>query len=341
MADDRWDPVPWMVGGGAQHSVNIARVLPYVAFAGREGIVGPKDLEVRALAVPGGSVRIAPGACSIINRASGIKYEAYAGRLPIEDTVDIAPTGAGSSRTDLIIARVENPFIEGEPWSDPEEPTEGPYIFTRVISGVPSGTKSVRELGLNYSAITLAKVTLPPSTGTVLQSHITDLRVMSQVLREREQNLIQPTEQHTLTSEVLIPWPWQLITPTNVPEWATHVYVHATISGIKYGASPGGGNVSGDARIDFGGTPSTPGNPIAVPGVKSEVTLYDESTTGIDRTTLHVGGRLAIPSSMRGQNVDVMVEARRYEGATTALVSDNYTTCWVDLEYTANPEANE
>jgi hypothetical protein len=327
-----------MVGGGAEHSTNISRVLSYAAFGGREGIIGSTDLEVRALGVPGGTVRVAPGACAILNRAAGIKYEAYAGRLPVEDTVDIAPTTAGGGRTDLIIARVENPFITGEPYDDPPNPKVGPYMFTRVISNVPSGIKSVRELGLAYSALTLAKVTLPASTGTVQQSHITDLRVLSQVLRQREQNLIQPTSQATLFQSVNTVWPWELVTPTDVPEWATHVYVHATITGIKYGP----GNVRGDARIDFGGTPGQPGDPITTPGVKSQVTVYDESSTTPNRTSLHVGGRLAIPVSMRGKTVKVMVEARKYTAAdiNTSLVSDVMATCWIDLEYTAAPQPN-
>lgn len=339
MAADRWDPVPWMVGGGAQHSTNISRVLPYAAFGGREGIIGSTDLEVRPLAVPGGSVRVAPGACSILNRAPGASYEAYVARLPIEDVVDIAPTGAGGPRTDLIVARIENPFSQSETWPTPTNPTVGPYVFTRVIPNVPAGIKSVRELGLSYPALTLAKVTLPASTATVLQSHVTDLRALSQVLRQREQNLIQPAAQHTLNSTTYVVWPYQFATPTDVPEWATHVYVHATVTGIRYGP----GNVRGDARIDFGGVPGAAGAAVTTPGVKSEVTVYDESvTTGTDRATLHVGGRLAIPAAMRGQNVKVMVEARRYSAGdiTTSFVSETFTTCWMDLEYTTAPQPN-
>lgn len=337
MAADKWDAVPWMVGGGAEHSTNISRVLPYAAFGGREGIIGAYDLEVRPLAVPGGSVRIVPGAASILNRAAGIQYEAYVGRLPVEDTVAIAPTGAGGPRTDLIVARVENPFIDSEPWDEPADPRFGPYIFTRVIPNVPSGIKSVRELGLGYSALTLAKVTLPASTATVLQSHITDLRVMSQVLREREQNIIQPTGDASLFQTLYTVWPWELVTTTNVPEWATHVYVHATVSGPRM---PIGG-FRGDGRIDFGGTPGTPGNPISVPGVKSEVTVFDVSTDTTMRVQgIHFGGRIAIPVAKRGTTQKVMLEARKYSSSTVNIVSDAYTSCWIDLEYTASPSLN-
>lgn len=337
MAADKWDPVPWFVGGGAQHTTNVARLVSYATFGGQEGIVGPKDLEVRELAVPGTKVRVFPGACAILNRAAGIKYEEYVGRLPIEDTVDIAATGAGGSRTDLIVARVENPFVGGEPWDDPAEPTVGPYIFTRVIPGVPSGIKSVKELGLGYSAIALAKVTLPPSTGTVQQSHITDLRRMAPILRQREQNIVQPSSQDTLFETTYLVWPWQLSTPTTVPEWATHVYVHASITGLAYGP----GTARGDARVDFGGVPGAIGEPLTTPGVKSQVTVFEETAAAANRATLHVGGLLAIPAAMRGNTVKVQVEARKYtSGSTTNLIADVFSTGWIDLDYTASPEPN-
>jgi hypothetical protein len=338
VADDRWDPVPWFVEGGAKHSTSLARLMSYTAFGGQEGIIGSKDLEVRSLAVPGGSVRVFPGAASIINRAPGYKYETYVGRLPIEDTLPIAPTGAGASRTDLIVARVENPFTEPEAWDPPADPTVGPYIHTRVIPGVPSGIKNVKELGLGYSALTLAKVTLPPSTGTVLQSHITDLRYMSPTLKDYDQNIVQPASQDTLFETNYLVWPWQLSTPTNVPEWATHVYVHASLTGLSFSAA---GTARGDARIDFGGVPGALGQPLASPGVKSQVTVFEETSGAPNRAHLQVGGRLAIPASMRGQTVRVQVEARRYaSGSTANLIADVYSTGWINLQYTAAPEPN-
>ena len=80
-----WDKAPWAIGGeGIEHSANVARLLAYAAAGGIEGIIGTLDLEVRPLAVPGGSVRVAPGACFILNRNPTGAYDMDAGRLPVE-----------------------------------------------------------------------------------------------------------------------------------------------------------------------------------------------------------------------------------------------------------------
>ena len=90
-----WDSTPWFVGGGAHHSPEVARVLAYAASSGAEGIVTPEALRVRPLAVPGTSVRIAPGACLIVNRYPGGAWQTYVGRNPVEHTVPITAAGAG------------------------------------------------------------------------------------------------------------------------------------------------------------------------------------------------------------------------------------------------------
>lgn len=94
--------------------------------------------------------------------------------------VAIAATGSAGGRSDLIVAQVEDPNMAGEPWQTPTNPAVGPYIFTRVIPNVPAGTTSLRPLGYSgRSAIVLARVDLPASTGTVTASMITDLRELA------------------------------------------------------------------------------------------------------------------------------------------------------------------
>jgi hypothetical protein len=320
-----WDPVPWFVDQPAEHSAGVARLLAYVAARGREGIITPTDLEVRELATPGTSVRVYPGACAILNRAVGVTSEAYLGRNLSADVVPIAATSGSGPRTDLIVARVENPFPTGEPWPDPADPAAGPYIKTAVISGVPPTTTTVKQLALGYSAIPLARVTLPASTGTVLQSHITDLRYMADVQTDSDQYVIQQAGQDTLLETVLTVWPGAMNVPVFVPEWATSANLHCVVAGAYYGP----GNVRGDIRIDLG-------------GLKTQSTVYDVDSAALSRADVHAGGKVTIPAAMRGTTVNVFTEARKYTtpGINTSLVSEDSTTCVMNIQWRADRASN-
>lgn len=323
-----WDSVPWFIGGAAKHSAGVGRLLAHVAARGQEGIIGPTDLEVRELAVPGTKVRVFPGACAIINRALNVKYEMYLGRNLAAEDVDIAATSASGGRSDLIVARVENPFLNGEPWPEPATPEEAAarqYIRSAVIPGVPASTKSVKELNLGYSAIALARVDLPASTGTVLQTYIKDLRFMADVASDTEQFIIQQEGGDTLGETVMTVWPYALNQQVRVPEWATKANVHVTVAGAYYGP----GNARGDIRVDIGGQ-------------KTQVTVYDVESTQLSRADVHAGGSINIPASMRGATVNVFSEARKYTdpGINTQLVSDGNTTCIMTIQWRATPASN-
>lgn len=231
-----WDSVPWFIGGGAQHSPEVARLLSYAATSGAQGIVSPSDLKVAPLAVPGGGVRIAPGAALILNRATGGDSQTYVARLPIEDTISIASTGSAVGRSDLIVAQIEDPFMSGEPWQDPEDPTVGPYIFTRVIPNVPAGTTRLQDVPgyAGRSAITLARIDIPPVTGTITAAMITDLRKLAQPRSSRvvwsgsgssggDATLTATSGRQT--------WPNATL-DVAIPEWATWVHITMTLAGI-------------------------------------------------------------------------------------------------------------
>jgi hypothetical protein len=312
-----WDSVPWFIGGGAQHSPEVARVLSYAAFRGNEGILGPLDLAVKALTVPGGSVTVDPGVVTILSRATGGAYQAYSGRLATQDTLAIPATG-GSARSDLIVARVEDPYMAGEPWSDPTDPTTGPYIFTRRIPGVPNTTKDVASLGLGYSAIALARVDIPASTGTITQAMITDLRKVANPRRERDLIAQAWGSTNTLTASSYTEWPTGAHWSIAVPTWATQIKILATWAQIL--------------------TPSTASNPsggllIAFGSLSSSTVAYDTtSNTGASRSTYVCGDRLAIPWSMRGTTQTLTLKGTRGAG-TGAIQADSYSALSVDYEF--------
>lgn len=305
-----WDSVPWFIGGGAQHSPEVARLLAYASTNGAEGIVSPGDLKVQALAVPGGSVRVAPGAGLIRNRATGGTAQTYVARNPVEDVVSIAPTGSGSGRVDLIVAQIEDPFMAGEPWQDPADPTVGPYIFTRVIPNVPVGTTRLQDVPgySGRSAITLARVDIPASTGTITSAMITDLRNLAAPRQWREM-----IPYAALASESLPhlntwgDWPTALKPQVRVPDWATDVFMTVNLTGLLRLNNE---NADGMVRAVFG---EAVGDPVT----------YDINTdSGLGGQRFDVMPALWAPvKALQGKLVTVKLQGLRYvTGATDGEV---------------------
>ena len=294
-----WDPVPWFVGGGAQHSPEVARLLAYAATSGSEGIVVPTDLRVAPLDVPGTAVRVLAGAAFILNRAAGGGQQTYVARLPEPDQVAIAATGSGGRRSDLIVAMVEDPFMPGEPWQEPEDPTQGPYMFSRVIANVPAGTKRLQDVPgyAGASAITLARIDLPPSTGTVTAGMITDLRKVARPRRVTELrafNLTGSTEE-TITGSNQV-WPTGVATAwekLEIPEWAGRAKI----------------------IVQWFGVIAPPGNSWGVVGgalgpVSFQATGWDTpNAVGNSRMVFATADDIPIPQALRGTSQDLIPRA--------------------------------
>ncbi|MFF8575557.1 hypothetical protein ACF06L_30500 [Streptomyces sp. NPDC015408] len=173
-----WDGIPWFVEGTAA-SEETLRLVVDAAMGGGEGVVGPADLLVTALDAPSGAVQLGPGAMIAKRRAAlGGGSQSYAARMPTVEQVDVAPTTVDGPRSDLVIARAEDPY-GGETWPAPEDPAVGPYVFTRVIPDVPVGTTSVREVDPDSTAVTLARIDMPAGTTTTTSGMITDLRQLA------------------------------------------------------------------------------------------------------------------------------------------------------------------
>lgn len=328
-----WDPVPWFVEGGAQHSANVARALAFAATGGQQGIVGGTDLEVRELAVPGTSIRVFPGTAAIRNKTSGAVNEMYMGRMLSAENVAITATGGGGARSDMICARVENPWPASEPWPDPVSVPNGPYIKTVVLSNV--GNTAVVPPGGNGNAlIPLARIDIPASTGTIIQSYIKDLRKMANVLRESQRIMLPCPGQHTLptSQNTYIIWPNPPMSgPTiDIPDWATQCFINGLVSVVQV---PAGGNARGDLRAGLG-------------SLRTAATMYDYDTTGItgqDRQNLVFGGALDIPAAMRGTTQPLVSEARGYtvaSGNTIPIYAELYSTVSVQVEFQAKPASN-
>lgn len=325
-----WDSVPWFIGGGAQHSPEVARLLAYAATSGAEGIVNVGDLKVAPLDVPGGSIRVLPGSALIRNRGTGGDSQTYVGRLPVEDSIAVAPTGSGAGRTDLVVAQIEDPFMAGEPWQDPADPTVGPYIFTRIISNVPAGTTRLQDVP-GYggrSAVTLARLDIPASTGTITAAMIKDLRNVAAPRTLRQMVTIYPTGSiangtaQVMPTNAYLTWP---ITAAqrpllDVPEWATRLDVVAHYSGVHFTMS-GTADTVGGIRTALGGQASENG-----------IIIADNSGRGHYTTV----GRHTITPEQRGTSQSLDLQAWRTVGAGTWR-ADYQTSIVIDWQFTEAP----
>lgn len=317
------DPVPWLIEGGAHHSAEVARLLAHVATGGQEGVLSATDLRVLALSTPGSTIRVMPGACVIKNRALAGEQQSYMGRCSVEDdSIAIPASGSAGSRTHLVVVRVENPYISGEPWAAPSDIENGPYIYPRVIQDVPIGTRSVHELGLAFSAITLARITVPANTATITGSMLTDLRSVVNPLTGpagpqgpagppgEGEDVDEVTEKQFFDVKNATGWvdylvgddfdPSGLGTWSNwpaaadwvipVPPWATSADVVLTLSGIRQEKGGTWGRLR--VSVDNGAATTTP--------VEWDFTT-DEEVVGWTRHTLLAASTVSLPSSIRGK----------------------------------------
>lgn len=323
--------VPWFVGGGAVVNEDIARMIPYFMFNKTEGVLGATDLEVKPLATPGGSVRISPGGFVILGRGSGQFYEAYMGKNPEDHVIAVAPNNTASARSDLLIARIIDPYIAGSPWNIPTDRANGPYIEPAIVQGVPSTTRTVRSLGNNWSAIDLARIDIPANTATITSGMIVSLRgrvsaAPPQVpppstpppVQDVDIFIINPenefftlipgpgTEQTlpTASQNIWRNWPAVSEVVVPIPTWATTMDAQFTLWNTMVDD-----DVWGETRIEVGSGEAY-----------STSTVYDfNKSTGWERIQVIAGGRMAVPSSMRGKNKRFRVNARSLD------VSSNHT----------------
>lgn len=269
------DSTPWFVGGGAQHSPEVARLLAYAATSGAEGVVEPPSLRVTAQSTPNGTVSVRPGAALILNRYAGGGQQTYVLRNASATSVTIPATGAGASRTDAIIARVLDPQYEG---AAPSDPVTFQYSRIERIGSVPGNLTDIKQLNLTYPAVLLARVQIPASTGTITSGMITDLREVAIPRRESvlrtyafsggEGKILGNTTAYpngsTWAEEA--PDAWGSI---RIPSWATRVRITVMWAGVGCPAGNAAGYVW--AQIGLNSNPDK---------VVTQGTRYDTASSG-------------------------------------------------------------
>jgi hypothetical protein len=316
-----FDSVPWLVGGGAEHSPDICRVLSYAALGGAEGVIGVADMRVLAQTTPGSTVRITPGAAAITNTSPGVINETYIARNASETNVSIAAT-ASSARYDLVVARIMDPQFP--PWSPPVDAVHGPYVEAYVVSGVSSTTTSAADLNLGYPALALARIAVPANTSTITQAMITDLR---EVARPRSQRFLRTVSLASGQTDSLGTgatdgevWPDAGAFTLPIPSWATTAYIKAEWFGIKI---PNNSNYYGSLWVRVGSA-----------SVQSQTTGFNTVTISNDqRVAMGLADDIAIPASMRGTNQVVTLRGRNAGGNNGFIIADEFSSISLDITF--------
>lgn len=280
----------WAVEGGAA-SPEDARAALYKATGGNRGVSLPGDLKVTELPVPGTSVRVAAGGATLPNRYPGGAGEAYGTLMKTVEDVPVPATGSGAGAVRYLIQRITDPQFEGQP---PADPITHRYDSFALVNSLTN---------LAYPYVELARIDQPASTATITQSMITDLRKLAQPRVQHLTRLGAPAPNIDQTSSAGEQWP--SYRPTiDVPEWATHVSIVATI------ASTGhlGGNVQGIIAATLGAAGATQ--------FRSANTDYDldAAVNSGQRHTLMVGGSGKLNDALKGTAAALGTEAKRTTG---------------------------
>jgi hypothetical protein len=257
-----------------------------LAAAGSSGVVGALDcLVTQTTPSATGALLIAPGA--IIAQGQEIPFQgAYSGYNVGNDTVSPASTG-GSVRSDLIVARVEDPTFSGSSWGGP---ASGQIVFARIISGVSS---SATALPAGVTGVVLARIDIPVSTTIFTNAMITDLRTVAdpQVTHGVLTQAGPGTPTNSTASATPVQWPTGATWQVPVPVWATAMQATWSISQLLWNAD---GNVRGNIYPVIGTSVTAPTVAFNQPLISFLVGEGDL------RHSFQAGGSVSIPASIRG-----------------------------------------
>ena len=228
------ETTPYVIDGGATHTGEVFRLVPYLALGqGEQGVGGINDLKVSAQTAPDGSVRAADGAAAVVSTYSNSGQETYLARNRGGHNIPVPATTAGS-RSDLIVLEIDDPNKGG---SAPLP--SGPFVRFRRIQGVAAGTV-VAPAGYGPN-IPLARIDIPPNTTAITNAMIVDLRKLVRPRTKTEWYVMNASGgPFTLTSTSSsspqrIPSTGPASAPEfDIPAWATHIKFRADIVGVIY-----------------------------------------------------------------------------------------------------------
>lgn len=330
-------PVPWFIGGEAHHSERVARLMAYNAVGGRQGVLGPFDCMVKALAVPGQALQVMPGAYSIL--AQHHPYEAYVGMIDTADVVPTTPTGSSGGRSDLVVLSVQDPNDVEEGFDQPPDPQNGPYVITEIITGVPATTTTFASLNVLGSSIAIARIDWPANTATLQQAYIKDLRgssaevpgsdpvgtppaAASQSIYRAYQSVGTADLTAANSAAAAITWPSGAAFPIDVPDYATSFAFDFDVKNCQLVT----GNVQGILMLKV-----TCGSYVGY----STASLFDLNYTGsVSTETVSAGGSFLVPAAIRGQRATFALQGQFTAGypGTLRFTLGSYFKMWITFK---------
>lgn len=313
-----WSGMPIAIGGEESSASNI-RGLAYIANNRNEGVAGANDL-LGTVVAGAMQFRVGSGSVVIHNRTAGYDGESYTDRMNGSDTVAVSPTGAGSGRSDLVVARIEDPNVDGQ-WS-------AAGTFTRVIPGVDPSTTTVTELGFGYSAIPLYRLDIPAGTTTQLtQAMAADLRSIANA------------QQHLSSLPICVPIADEQISKVSSTTWGTFpsvaswdIAVPATAQQARlictWAQIQNVDNLQCHAQFRF-----------RLGSVTSQFVKYDSVSANSYRTNVIAADSLNLTADMRGTTQTLTLEAHLLTGADGAAQMDGASAVVVQGTFTEDLNA--
>lgn len=301
----------WAIDGALLGS-SLARRAEFAAVGGAQGIVQKADLKVHQLAVPGVGVRIDAGVGLISNGYQTTPNETYVVSNDAEHTIPSGemPASNPSAKSYIVAIVVGDPDFSqvGHPWMGAGDPPVGEELtFQYVRATLIEVSAGATSLDVDYPALPLARIDVPASTTTIIDSYITDLRKLARP--RQEQQLFVSTANLWNSPNVYIPsgatyadWGAAQFAPSvKVPSWATRAIICARVNGAAL--SDPSININGSIRAILGGVAGPAcvfDTPIGSSGIRMNLEAagsYDVSSLAGTTATLKVQGFENVPAS--------------------------------------------
>ncbi|MFC9891447.1 hypothetical protein [Streptomyces pilosus] len=307
-------PRPILVNG-ATHSAQQFRMMVRDLAADAEGITRGTDLKVTQRSTPGAGVTVGDGSAVVKGRANAFQGHYSACNIGSVN-VDIAATGAGSGRSDMVILRIEDPEYEGS-----IDPVTGEVAYFQVISNVSSAATTIPDA---RTGIPLARIDIPASTSTITNAMITDLRQVANPRRRREQFVHSPATTSTSINNANGSYAYfstEAGWNVTVPTWASKAIISIDIAQLKYSVA----QFIGLLRATFGAS------------ISLQPVILDDNQTAIRRVTTFVSDTVTIPDAYRGASQLLRPQATGTTGNTGTVAVDASTTFRYDIEFIEAP----
>jgi hypothetical protein len=311
---------------GNEESGNFLRLMLNSATLGSQGVVGALDCAVQANTVPTAGINVTSGAVVVLGAEAAYQGSYYAYNTGTDSTLTIASTG-GSPRSDMIVARAEDPTWSGSPWGNP---ASGQIIFPRVISGVASSATTPPS---GQSCIPLARIDMPASTSVVQGSYIHDLRQVCNPQRIMQVMAITGPSVKVSSpgSAIIVPtqWPTGAIWSVQIPSFATTMVIAWSCNELEW---------NGDTNVRANLWPVI-GSSVSAPVVTTPQSLVSyTSAAGPWRHTIGGGGTVAIPASIRGttQTLQFVYEETSPSSGTMSFGEGCSVTVTVEFQQLAS-----